>query len=168
MQPMARYLNTALASASGVAAALPRLVHGVVPRLGFDLQPIMHRLNAASIVLAGVAAGLRGLLDRLWRSSFRKRRAAAPIEVAAPAPRLGPARAWEMVVGVLTRDLAHVSAITAIQAGAALKIDAAEHALGRIVADCSKLLTAPLLPARQPARRLVHRPVLRTRRQLAA
>jgi hypothetical protein len=63
-----------------------------------------------------------------------------------------------MVVGLLTRDLCRVPAIAAIQARAALKIDAAEHALNRIAADCAKVIGAPLLPAVHPARRVEHRP----------
>lgn len=132
------------------------------------MQPIVRYLNRALAFVAGVAAALPGRLDRLWHSAMRERRAVAPIEVAAPPPRLGPGREWEMVVGVLTRDLARVPAIAAIQVHAALKIDAAEHALSRIVADCSKVLAAPLVPARRPAHRLTHRPELRARRQLAA
>jgi hypothetical protein len=163
MQPIVCYLNKALASASGVAAELPRLARRVAPRSGFDLQPIVHRLNTASAFLAD----LPERLNRLRRSPLRER-PTAPVEVTAPAPRLGVAREWEMVLGVLTRDLARVPAVAAIHAQAALKIDAAEHALGRIIADCSKVLAAPPVPARRPVRRLVHRAELRIRRQLAA
>jgi hypothetical protein len=132
------------------------------------MQPILHRLDSMLAPVCGAVAALPGLLNRHWRSAIRSRRAPPPAKVAATAPRLEPGREWEMVVGLIRRDLARVSGIAAIQARAVLKIDAAEHALNRIVADCAKVLAPPATPALRPALRLAHRPEPEARRPLAA
>jgi hypothetical protein len=67
-----------------------------------------------------------------------------------------------------TRELTRAPRIAALQARAALKIDAAEHALRRIVADCARVLADPVAPAPQPALFLASRPEARQRRPLAA
>jgi hypothetical protein len=139
---------------------------------GFDVQPIVPNLHSIPAVLSG-AAHLRKHARRLlaplsgtWRpASARRRRTAAP---AAPVPRLAPGRQWEIVVDLAARELARAPRIAALHAHAALKIDAAEHAFGRIVADCAKVCAAPLAPVPQPALNLVPPAEAPQRRPLAA
>jgi hypothetical protein len=66
------------------------------------------------------------------------------------------------------RELARAPEIASIQAHAALKIDAAEHAYNRIVADCAKILAAPVAPTFRPAPQLAHQPQPQAEQQLAA
>jgi hypothetical protein len=100
------------------------------------------------------AARLGVHLARPRRPAVERRRRRVPArdaEAPAPVPRVDPGRQWEIVVGIAARELARVPAIAALQGRAALKIDAAEHALARIVADCAKVLPARATPAPQPA-----------------
>ena len=153
---------------------------------GSDVQPIVHYLPAIPSFLSGVASHLRthpdrwrysairaaarlsAHLDRLRHSAIDSRRKAAPAETAAPVARLASARQWEIVMDLATRELARAPRIAALQARAALKIDAAEHALSRIVADCTKVLADPVAPAPRPALCLASRPEARQRWPLAA
>jgi hypothetical protein len=153
---------------------------------GSDVPPIVHYLRDIPSFLSGVASHLRtrldrrrysataaaarlsAHLDRLWRSAIDSRREAAPAGTAAPVARLAPGRQWEIVMDLAARELARAPKIAALQARAALKIDAAEHALSRIVADCAKVLAAPVAPAPQPALQLAPRPEALQHRPLAA
>jgi hypothetical protein len=103
----------------------------------------MHRLDGVLTFLSGAAPRLRNRLHRRRRTAIGRRRIAAPPETAAPIPRLAPGRQWEIVVGIAAREIARGAAIAALHARAALKIDAAEHALSRILADCAKVLRVP-------------------------
>jgi hypothetical protein len=172
MQPIVHRLNSGLAFASGAAAALQRRLARFRLRTGFSAQWIAASFVPALAIASDVATGLRTHVNRfrprVGLGAIRNRRALPPVKLARLAPMLAPAREWEMIANLLKRDLARIPAIVSIQAHAALKIDAAEHALNRIVADCSKVLSAPLVPVRRPARRLAHRSEFRVRRPLAA
>jgi hypothetical protein len=139
---------------------LPNPVIGAAARLCAHLDRVSHGLTPA-------AARLRSDLGRFWRRAA-DRRATARVERSAPASGLTPGRQWEIVIGLAERELARAPAIAALQTRAALKIDAAEHALGRIIADCAKVLAAPAVPAPQPGRQLPPRPEAPARDPLAA
>jgi hypothetical protein len=84
---------------------------------------------------------------RWWHAAAGRRRATRGVVPPAPVARLDPRLQWEIVVGVAAREVARAPVIVALQARAALKIDAAEHALRRIVADCARVLPAPAASA---------------------
>jgi hypothetical protein len=158
-----------------------RVAWTAASRLGARLAASLGRCGGAAA--AGMAR-LGARLARSWRaaqrqsasrrSSRRRPRPAAARRqrrvraVAPPAPvlraRLDPDRQWEIVVGVAAREAARASAVAALQARAALKIDAAEHALGRILADCARVVPA----AEPPAVQLATQPDAQTSRPLAA
>ena len=94
---------------------------------------------------------LDGILAFLAGAAMRLRPQTRGVEPAAPALRIDSDRQWEIVVGIAARGVARVPVVVALQARAALKIDAAEHALSRILADCARVLPAPAAPAAQPA-----------------
>jgi hypothetical protein len=166
-QRIAPSFDGASATVSAAVAVLRGHLDRVRPLVGHGAHWIVDCLNGALATVSGVAMALPGWLGHAGRSAFRSARVLPPFAVAAAPPRLAHGREWEIVVDLLRRDLARAHAIAAIQAHAALKIDAAEYALNRIVADCAAVLTTPLMPLRPPARR-VHRPELRMRRPLAA
>ena len=142
-------------------ARLRRFSHsavGAAAHLRTHLDRWSHRL-------AGATQRLRFDLGRVRRRAVDRWRAKAPVEAPAPAPRLAPGRQWEIVIGIADRELQRVPAIAAHQARAAVQIDAAEHALGRIVADCAKVFA---LPAAQTARQPAARPGAPARHPLAA
>ena len=164
VQPIVRYLHSVPAFLGGAAARLHErldaLRHAAIGAAA-QLHVHLRRLSHSTV---GAAQRLRSDLGRVWRRAAGRRRAKAPVETPAPVPRLAPGRQWEIVVDLAERELARVPAIAALQARAALKIDAAEHALGRIVADCAKVFAVPAAPAAQPA----HQPAAPARRPLAA
>jgi len=73
-----------------------------------------------------------------------------------------------MVVALATRELSRAPEVAAIQTRAALKIDSAEHAYNRMVADCAKVCGASVAPTFQPARQLTREPEPQAREPLAA
>jgi len=73
-----------------------------------------------------------------------------------------------MVIGLVARELSRAAELAAAQAHAALKIDAAEHAYNRIVADCAKICRPSAAPTFRPARQLTRQPDLPARQPLAA
>ena len=91
-------------------------------------------------VLAGLAS-LAYIIARIDRRS-----GTAPRAHAAPVRRLGPAREWELAIRHAARDVSRAAELPALQASAAVKIDSAEHALNRLVADCARLRRTPASP----------------------
>lgn len=135
-------------------------------RYGLDVQSTVHRLDTSANILRWRAA-LRGRVHSLWRSATGGGRATAPVATPEPTPRLGLNRQWEMVTGLIARDVSRADEIAAIQARAAVKIDAAEHALNLTIADCAKILaTAGAATLRWPVRRPTR--LAEPRRSLAA
>jgi hypothetical protein len=187
VQPIVRYLHSIPAFLCAAAARLRERLDGLrhaAIGAGAQLHVHLRRLSHSTV---GAAAHLRTHVDRLSyrlagasqrlrsdlgrvprRAADRRRAKEAPVETPAPAPRLAPGRQWEIVVGIAERELARVPAIAALQVRAAVKIDAAEHALGRIIADCAKVFAVPAAPAAQPAQQPTARPEAPARRPLAA
>ena len=134
------------------------------------MQPIVHYLDGVLAFVLGWAAVPRGrgLLRSSWYPTIGREGAPLPIKVAAPVPGLEPSREWEMVTGLAARELARGPDIAAIQAQVALKIDAAEHAYNRIVADCAKVFRVAATPTFRPARQLAHQLEPPARQPLAA
>jgi hypothetical protein len=169
---LAMHLTRSTRAAAGAAARLgPRLsaqldrwrraARGEAARLGARLARPRH---ATRRTVARRSAGLR----RPWRAAAGRRRATRGVAPAAPVPTLDPGRQWEIVVAIAAREVARAPVIVALQARAALKIDAAEHALRRIMADCARILPAPAAPAVLPASKPASQPKAQTDRPLAA
>ncbi len=186
MQSIVHYLDAILAFLSGAATRLRRhldrswrsaiaLATGLRMHLGRSTRTaagVAAHLRAhpgRSWRAAGSAAArLRARLGRPWHAASDRRRPARSVETAAPVATLDPGRQWEIVVDIAAREVARAPAIAALQARAALKIDAAEHALGRILADCAKVLPAPAAPTARPAPEPASQPEPQTSRPLAA
>jgi hypothetical protein len=107
-------------------------------------------------VLALVAAGA-GLATRLGerrrtRPILAHAVAVADAELAAAEGphRLDPAQEWSLVVLHATLHLERFAALAALQADAARKIAAAEHAYNRLVDDCANLCPPASAPAVLP------------------
>jgi hypothetical protein len=182
VQPIVRYLRSIPAFLCAAPARLRERLDGLrhaavgaTSQLHVHLRRLSHstvgvaahlctHLDRLSYRLAGAAQRLRPDLGRVRRRAADRRRAKAPVETPAPAPRLAPGRQWEIVVGIAEHERARVPAIVALQVRAAVKIDAAEHALSRIIADCARVSAVPAARAAQPA----HQPAPPARRPLAA
>jgi hypothetical protein len=142
-----------------VRAEVSRIFLLLLPGCGLDVQPIRHCLNVIWTFSGAARPQVRQLLRPRRHSPFQRReQAPQPVRVATPAARLDARREWEIVTGFLARELARMSEIAALQAGAALKIDAAEHAYNRIVADCARILGPAFAPTFQPPRQLAREP----------
>jgi hypothetical protein len=97
-----------------------------------------------SAILAGLVS-VACLIVRMDRQcSVRPRADAKPV-------RLLPAREWELVVRRASQDLSRAAELPALQARATVKIESAEHAFNRIVAECASLCRTPIAaPTRDP------------------
>jgi hypothetical protein len=106
------------------------------------LSGVWVELLGWAAVLAGLAvlAGVIVLIDRRRPSPQRE-------EVAAT---LDPEREWELVIHSASAGLARGADLAVLQADAAMKIEAAEHAYRRLVADCAKLCLTCAVPASEP------------------
>jgi hypothetical protein len=99
-------------------------------------------------VLAGLAV-LAGLI----RWADRRRPASPRHDAEARDPTtLDPRREWELVMHSASEGLSRRADLAALQADTALKIEAAEHAFNRLVADFAKLCaTSAPPPVAEPA-----------------
>ncbi len=110
---------------------------------------------AGAVVLALVAACAH-ILARIGRHPPKVRpvaEVALPAEVAAAIEgprRLDPAQEWSLVVRRATQGFERAAALAALQAEAAIKIAATEHAFNRLVADCAKLCLQSVAPTVVP------------------
>jgi hypothetical protein len=154
VRPIVHYLEDTWALLSGAAARLR-------PHLDQAWRSAVAVAAAFSTYLAGSVrtAGAAGARLGAYPGRGRRRRAAAgrrqtsrPVERPAPVAgaSLDPGRQWEIVMGIAAREVARASTIAALQARAELKIDAAEHALRRILADCAPVLPTRGAPATRP------------------
>jgi hypothetical protein len=107
---------------------------------GFDVQTIAQHWDGIwgdifgwIAVLAGLAA-LAGLIAVLRR--HRARKGPGPVDSAA---RLERGREWELVMRRATQELWRGPEVAALQADAAIRVEAAEHAYNRLVVDCAKV-----------------------------
>jgi len=82
------------------------------------------------------------------RRSALLRRAAIAVPVTAVRP---PASGhWSRVAAIVETGLHRIEAMSACHAAAGRQIDAAEYALNRLIADCSKVMRGPPAPAAPP------------------
>jgi hypothetical protein len=123
------------------------------------LSGIWADVLVGAAILTGLAA-CAGLLAR----RDRPRRPAPPVtavgdtaaDLAATEtfPRLGREREWALVVGHASRDLERGAALAALQAHAAVKLAAAEHAFNRLVADYTNFCRSPATSTVPPSHQL--------------
>jgi hypothetical protein len=95
-------------------------------------------------VLAGVAA-FCGLI--VFNDRRRPGRVLQPTDTAL---RLDRRREWETVLGHATRDLARAPRLEELHTGATVKIEAAEHALNRLMLDHAGLCKVPAAGVAEP------------------
>ncbi len=113
--------------------------------------------------MLALAAALTGLAarPRVVARLDRPRRTAPAVTrrgVAETPRRLQPAQEWELVVRRTAQDLERGTALAALQAKAAVKLAAAEHAYNRLAADFAKLCRQPAAEPATPVRSLVDAP----------
>jgi len=115
-----------------------------------NLSGVWADVLAYAAILAGLAAcaGLAVRRDRPLRPAPPRTVGATHLSVAAAgAPhRLDPAREWSLVTRRATQDLDRAAGLAALQAEAALKLAAAEHAYNRLVGDCAQLCRTSAKP----------------------
>ena len=128
-----------------------------------DLGGVWADLIGWIAVLAGltVLAGLIALVERRRHARRHATVAKAPI-------RLEPAREWDLVLSRAAADLSRAPHVVALQADAAVKIEAAEHAFGRLVGDWQRLCGQPAVPAPEASPQSAPVPEAPERRPLAA
>ena len=96
-------------------------------------------------VLAGLAA-FAGLIAVL-----QLRRAPKGARVVETVARLEHRREWELVMRCATQELWRGPEVAALQADAAIRVEAAEHAYNRLVVDCAKVCPVSPAPTFKPA-----------------
>jgi hypothetical protein len=129
-----------------------------------DLGGISADVIGWAAVLAGLAA-FAGLIDLVER----RRRGLRDTAVAEQPVRLERAREWDLVLSRAAADLSRAPQVVALQADAAVKLAAAEHAFGRLVGDWQRLCGQPALrPAPEAPPQRVSAPEAAERQPLAA
>jgi hypothetical protein len=90
------------------------------------------------------------------RADARPRRAELSRRATTPANAIRPPASghWSTVAAIVETGLRQVEAMSACHAAAGRQIDAAEYALQRLIADCSKVMRRPLVEPAAPARPL--------------
>jgi hypothetical protein len=110
----------------------------------------MQQLGGVWSDIAGWVAVLAGLAS-LACLIVRERRSATGSRIGAGPARLGHAQEWELVMRHAAQDLSRAAELASLQARAAVKIESAEHAFNRLVAECAGLCRTPTAaPARDP------------------
>ena len=119
-------------------------------------------LNGIAAELAGWAAIVAGLaIVALLLRLDEARKGKRHDKVADPAPSIHKVAAdadWPAIADVAAMELARVPELVSMQAGAARQIDAAEHALNRLLAECATVMSPPVSPTFEPMRQLVREP----------
>ena len=121
----------------------------------------MQTMSWVSGALVGWAAVLTGLtiLAGLIMWADRRRPVSRRTETNVTDATLDPRREWELVMHSASEGLSRRAGLAALQADTALKIEAAEHAFNRLVADFAKLRrTSAPPPATEPAPQPVSMP----------
>ena len=114
-----------------------------------------------------IALAVIGLLAFVLARA-RQKRSRKEGRVPAAMPARTPAAGRPGSSGATAIDVADRPSLAAIQARAAIQIDAAEHALNRLLAECAAVATLPIEPTFATARELPARPAARARSSLAA
>jgi hypothetical protein len=104
---------------------------------------VWGELSAWAAVLTGLAslAGILKLIDR---------RPPVSPQTSADTSRLDRGQEWDRVMRQATLGLSREDVLAALHADSALKIESAEHAYNRLVADCARLCRAAEAPANDP------------------
>jgi len=126
------------------------------PNGGFDVQLIGYLLESIPgdiVGLMAVIAGLAALATFIRFDQTRKDRRGERKPVRA-ASKLEPGNEGRQSVDASLADLERAPDLQAMQADAALQIDAAEHAFNRMVAECAKVSNPQVAPTFEPSHRL--------------
>jgi hypothetical protein len=112
------------------------------------------------LLLGGVAviAGLAILACLIVLASRRRARQGAVPAKARPPGRC-PRQDWELVTGIARAGLSQMDAALALHARASERIDAAEYAFGRLLAECAAVMQARPAARRRPAPVFVREPL---------
>ena len=132
--------------ASWLCVVLTLILYGI----GIAFAKFRHALAHAGAKRKTARAGARSARAELARRA----------EIAAPANALRPPAAghWSAVAAIVETGLRQVEAMSACHAAAGRQIDAAEYALHRLIADCSKVMRRPLVEPAAPLLPLVRLP----------
>jgi hypothetical protein len=126
--------------ASWLCVVLTLIVYGI----GIAFAKFRHALAHARAKRKTARADARPARVEL------SRRAATPANAIRP-PASGH---WSTVAAIVETGLRQVEAMSACHAAAGRQIDAAEYALHRLIADCSKVMRRPLVEPAAPPRPL--------------
>ncbi len=129
--------------ASWLCVVLTLILYGI----GIAFAKFRHALARAGAKRKTARAGARAALARR-------------AEIAAPAKTSKPPAAghWSAVAAIVETGLRQVEAMSACHAAAGRQIDAAEYALHRLIADCSKVMRRPLVEPAAPLLPLLRLP----------
>jgi hypothetical protein len=133
------------------------------------VQLIARFLDALPAELPEAMAIVLGLLAfalTLWAVQARRGRGAPVEQAASPQPKATekPLSKAELAV----QELGRAPDLQTLQARAAEQIDAAEHALNRLLADCAGIANLPVEPTLTPERQLKAEPSAPAQQSLAA
>jgi hypothetical protein len=135
-------------------------------------MPFAEHVNPAHLkTLAGWCAVISGLALYSWLHILADRRAARLTAVPAKEPkRLGrcPHRDWDLMTGIVRTGLAQTHTASTLHARAAERIDAAEYAFNRLLAECAAIMSLPNALAPRPVPVLARRPARYAGTSLAA
>lgn len=127
---------------------------------GFDVQligQIPEPILAEIVGWLAVVAGLATCAAMLTLSRARPNRR-SPIVLPLPASELESGTDWQKVMDVSLMELVRAPDLHAMHGDAATQVDAAEHALNRLLAECSKATSLVMAPTFEPLRQLVREP----------
>ena len=114
-----------------------------------------------------IFAGLLGFALFLRAERARKNREQA-VQVQATAPEPKPVTKPQSKTEAALQELARAPDLQSMQTRAAEQIDAAEHALNRLLAECAGIAKLPIEPTLTPERELKPEAVAPARPSLAA
>jgi hypothetical protein len=116
-----------------------------------------------ALILYGIGIAFTKFRQALARVRARRRLARTPrprraallrrAEIAVPVTTVRPPASghWSRVAAIVETGLHRIETMSACHAAAGRHIDAAEYALNRLIADCSKVMHGPLVaPAAPP------------------
>jgi hypothetical protein len=116
-------------------------------------MPFAEHIAATDLkTLLGGAAVIAGLALFTFLIALADRRSARSRAVPAKVPHPGrcPRQDWELVTGIARAGLSQMDAALALHARASERIDAAEYAFGRLLAECAAVMQAPPAARRRP------------------
>jgi hypothetical protein len=121
-------------------------------RAVFDVQAIVQQVGGDWADIPAWVAALAVLaVFAVVVALVAGRRAARAGKIAEPPARIERGAEWELVVQRARQDLWRGPGLVDLQADARLRIESAEHAYNRMVADCARLCDLPVAPTFEPA-----------------